>query len=80
MNRLWTSRLGFLGRTWRAWASLVLFLPGCVGSGSPFRFGSMPATRVHPTHAKPALWGYYWNFDPHAKQLTLNPQIGRAHV
>lgn len=53
---------------------LVALLAGCSGiSANPFRLGNLPGTDIVRTHAKPSFLGYYHNFDPAARTLTITP-------
>lgn len=75
-------------RTASAFAVLacVLALAGCTGvTQNPSRIGNLPNGNIIRTHAKPPLRGYWNDFDPHAKTLTVTPrtainQVGTQHV
>jgi uncharacterized repeat protein (TIGR01451 family) len=48
--------------------------PGCfLGlSSNPFRLGYLHPGDIVRTHAKPPAWGYNRNFDPAARQVSIN--------
>ena len=69
------------------WLLLAIPLVGChTGiSSNPFKIGNLPTNDIVRTHAKPAMRGYYHNFDPAARTLTMTPlrgvnQVGTQHV
>ena len=70
-------RLGFV-----LFAALALCAPGCFGgSGNPSYFPYwLPNGDVIRTHAKPIGPGYYADFDPHAIDLALEPQVMTSQV
>lgn len=67
-------------------AMMLALLPGCFGvTSNPARIGNLPSGDIIRTHAKPPLRGYYHDFDPKARQLTVTPlecvnQVGSQHV
>lgn len=76
MNRA-VRRLGFV-----LFAALTLCTSGCFGwSSNPSYFPYLlPSGDVVRTHAKPISPGYYANFDPHAVDLALEPQVMTSQV
>ena len=66
--------------------ALVFSVTGCTGvSQNPSRIGNLPNGNIIQTHARPPLHGYWNDFDPHAKSLTVTPrsainQVGTHHV
>src|SRR3979409_1515690 len=67
-------RLGRLVITVLMGAGLGLLL-GCFGvTQNPSYFPHLlPTGDIVRTHAKPPLWGYFSNFDPHACRLEVRP-------
>ena len=61
-------------------------LPGCLGiSANPLVLGNLPTGDIVQTHAKPMGLGYYRNFDPAAKMITITPTeavgaVGTQHI
>jgi uncharacterized repeat protein (TIGR01451 family) len=70
-------RLGFV-----LFAALTFCAAGCFGwSSNPSYFPYLlPSGDVVRTHAKPIGPGYYANFDPHAVDLALEPQVMTSQV
>jgi uncharacterized repeat protein (TIGR01451 family) len=74
-------------RAARALASIFLLISvtSCGVTQNPARIGNLPTGNIIRTHAKPPLRGYWNNFDPAAKTLTVTPktainQVGTQHV
>lgn len=74
-----------------AWAVVALCASlfattGCMGvTQNPSRFGNLPNGDIVQTHAKPPLFGYWRDFDPKSRTLTVTPktainQVGTQHV
>lgn len=72
-------------RAMAAVAMATIWLGGCGVTQNPARIGNLPTGNIIQTHAKPPLRGYWHDFDPHAKSLTVTPrsainQVGTQHV
>jgi uncharacterized repeat protein (TIGR01451 family) len=54
---------------------MFILLGGCLGvSQNPSYFPHLlPTGDIIRTHAKPPLWGYFSNFDPHACRVEVRP-------
>ncbi|MBY0588022.1 DUF11 domain-containing protein [bacterium] len=70
---------------WAGVIFLLLAMVGCGVSQNPSRVGNLPNGNIIRTHGKPPLWGYWRDFDPNAKSLTVTPktainQVGTQHV
>lgn len=70
---------------WAALGLLLLATTSCGVSQNPSRIGNLPNGNIIRTHGKPPLWGYWRDFDPNAKTLTVTPktainQVGTQHV
>lgn len=66
-------------------AVVASLFAGCGVTQNPSRVGNLPNGNIIQTHAKPPLRGYWHDFDPHAKSLTVTPrtainQVGTQHV